>query len=166
MRPASLMTSMEISATGMIAQRIRMNVISSNIANAETTRTKKGGPYRRKEAVLAEKSVPFRVLLPYTPKVKLERTQRRHIKSPPYGVEIGDGVEVKGIIEDTKTPLKLVYDPDHPDADKNGYVKYPNVDIVKEMVDMLIAARAYEANLAAFNTAKHMALQTLTILRA
>lgn len=131
---------MTISATGMSAQRLRIDVISNNLANSETTRTENGEPYRRKVPV-------FQELL-------------RNINGR---LENG-GVVVKKIYED-KSPYRIVYDPTHPDADENGYVKLPNVNVVREMVDMINAQRAYEANVTAFNTTKAMINSALQIGR-
>ncbi|ACJ75874.1 flagellar basal-body rod protein FlgC [Thermosipho africanus H17ap60334] len=131
---------MTISATGMSAQRLRIDVISNNLANSETTRTENGEPYRRKVPV-------FQELL-------------RNINGR---LENG-GVVVKKIYED-KSPFRIVYDPTHPDADENGYVKLPNVNVVREMVDMINAQRAYEANVTAFNTTKAMINSALQIGR-
>ena len=130
---------MNISATGMTAQRFRIDVIATNIANAETTRTPEGGPYRRKIPIFAE----------YV---------RRYME----GKEI-KGVKVAKIIEDDS--YRLVYDPDHPDADENGYVKMPNVNVLREMVDLINAQRAYEANVSVFNAVKMMANSALQIGR-
>ncbi|HDM70836.1 MAG: flagellar basal body rod protein FlgC [Thermotoga sp.] len=130
---------MNISATGMTAQRFRIDVIATNIANAETTRTPEGGPYRRKIPIFAE----------YV---------RRYME----GKEI-KGVKVAKIVEDDS--YRLVYDPDHPDADENGYVKMPNVNVLREMVDLINAQRAYEANVSVFNAVKMMANSALQIGR-
>lgn len=129
-------TSFDISASGMTAQRLRMDVISNNIANVNTTRTKEGGPFRRQLVVFAE------------------RQGRRR--------EIGRGVNVVAIRRDS-SPLRRVYNPQHPDAGEDGYVLMPNVNLVKEMVDMIEASRAYEANVTALQTSKDMALKALEI---
>ena len=163
MRSPSFFSSMRISTSGMLAQRIRMNIIASNIANAETTRTKSGGPYRRRVVALKEREVPFKFLVEQSTRIKVNTTNRMHIPQPKYGVKLGEGVEVVAIKED-KSPFKLVYDPKHPDADERGYVRLPNVDIVQEVADLMVARRAYEANIQAFNVAKHMALKSMSIL--
>jgi flagellar basal-body rod protein FlgC len=140
---------MDTSASGLTAERVRMDVISQNIANVNTTRTSQGGPYRRKLVVLKEiRPDSFESILD---KVK--------------GKYSGKGVEVVQISEDVQTPLRRVYDPGHPDADQNGYVEYPNVNIVSEMVDMISATRAYEANVTAFNASKAMFQKSLEIGR-
>jgi len=128
---------MDISASGLSAQRIRMNVIAANIANVQTTHTPQGGPYRRKEVIFAN------VL---------------------RDVEAGGGVKVTGIFPDA-SPFESVYNPGHPDADSQGYVKMPNIDIVTEMIDMISATRSYEANITAFKSAQNMILKALEIVR-
>ncbi len=143
----------KISASGMSAQRLRMNVISSNLANADTTRTPEGGPYRRKDVVFAA----VRLDKPY----KSFGDYIESLISPSYQPE---GVKVVEIVEDKK-PFRKVYDPYHPDADKDGYVTYPNVDVVEEMVNLISASRSFEANVTAFNSAKDMILRTLDIAR-
>lgn len=142
-----LFDSMDISASGLTAQRLRMDVISNNIANVNTTRTQAGGPYRREVVVFQEKGQDFNfgdILSNYTS------------ASP------GKGVRVVAIEKDP-TPFKLVYDPTHPDADPLGYVRMPNVNIVTEMVDMISATRSYEANITAINSTKNMITKALTI---
>jgi len=141
-------SSFRISATGLAAERLRMNVIANNIANINSTRTSEGGPYLRQftvfQAVSSEKSAwPTRLW---------------------NGDAPGRGVMVAAIVEDSLPP-RLVYDPGHPDADAEGYVALPNIDAVREMVDMMSAARAYEANVAALNAAKTMAMRALDIGR-
>ncbi|HHU92559.1 MAG TPA: flagellar basal body rod protein FlgC [Halanaerobiaceae bacterium] len=144
-----MFSSFNVSASGMTAQRLRMDIIADNIANVETTRTAEGTPYRRKLAVFQEKQVTsFRELLK---KNKGDATAR-------------DEVQVAGIVEDP-TPFKMIYNPGHPDADAEGYVAMPNVDIVSEMVDMISASRAYEANITVLNTSKNMAMRALEIGR-
>lgn len=142
----SFLKSLNISGSGLTAQRLRMDVISENIANIDTTRTENGGPYRRKMVVLS--STPdFRNML---------------IKNL-NDYEAG-GVEVTEIAED-QSEFKLVYNPEHPDADENGYVSMPNVDSLKETVDIMEAYRAYQANITALNTTKQMAVKALEIGR-
>lgn len=144
----SAISGMNISASGMSAQRLRMDIISQNIANVNTTRDENGNPYRRKNVVFAEKNMtPFEdVLL---------KTAGTH----------GNGVKVTQIIEDTQSAMRKVYDPTHPDADADGYVTYPNVNIVQEMTDLIDATRAYEANVTAFNATKNMAMKGLEVGR-
>lgn len=143
-------TSLEIGASALTAQRLRMDTISQNIANANTTRTDKGTPYRRRLVIFEEKSpeIPFSEYLSKSSKDRY----------------IGSGVRVAGIFEDG-TPLKRIYDPGNPDADAEGYVQMPNVDIITEMVNMISATRAYEANVTSINTTKSMAMKALEIGR-
>ncbi|AEX85994.1 flagellar basal-body rod protein FlgC [Marinitoga piezophila KA3] len=133
---------MDIAASGMTAERFRSEVISNNLANANTTRTENGGPYRRK-------IVTFKEVLNKEKATKDEQLS---------------GVKVGKLAED-KSPFRLVYDPGHPDADENGYVKYPNVNVLREMVDLITAQRAYEANVAVVNSAKSMFNSALSIGR-
>ncbi|MGI6707448.1 MAG: flagellar basal body rod protein FlgC [Clostridia bacterium] len=145
----AFLTSLDVSASALTAQRLRMDVISQNIANANTTRTEEGGeatPYRRKVVVFQpQEKEPFSAFL------SAEKSQFS-----------GAGVKVTQIEEDP-SPFKLMYEPGHPDADEDGYVRLPNVDIVKEMTDMISATRSYEANVTAINAAKSMALKALEI---
>jgi flagellar basal-body rod protein FlgC len=141
-------TAMEVSASGLAAQRTRMNVASSNLANVSTTQSPEGGPYKRKDLVLQS------VILPRT----LAGQQ-----AGGFG-EAVRGVQVARIIEDITQP-RLEHDPGHPDADARGYVAYPNVNVVEEMVDMITASRAYEAGISALGTAVNMAERALGIGR-
>lgn len=147
----SLFNSMRASASGLTAQRLRMDVIANNIANAATTRTEEGGPYRRKEVVFRER---LRQAVEGLGSRRLPRTQ----------AERSGGVEVAEVVSDN-SPFKMIYDPSHPDADQDGYVAMPNVDIVREMVDLIAASRAYEANVTAFNSARSMVMKALEIGR-
>ena len=146
-----MFTAFDISATGMTAERYRMDIISQNVANANTTRTEDGTPYRRKIVVFEEKNgkTTFNHVL------KKERDR--------YSV---DGVKVTGVYEDNKTEMKMVYDPSHPDADENGYVTYPNVDTVTEMTNLIDASRAYQANATAFEASKNIATTGLNMMNA
>ncbi|MCL2182357.1 MAG: flagellar basal body rod protein FlgC [Chitinispirillia bacterium] len=159
-------TGLEISSSGMRAQRVRLNTISSNLANAETTRTAEGGPYKRQFVVFDAQSNKrdTRIL---NPNVALYGTATRgnHMPIPPSNFPrderfFGRGVEVAEIREDSRPP-RLEYDPGHPDADENGYVAKPNVNVIEEMTDMIAASRAYEANVTAFNAIKGMLMQAL-----
>lgn len=142
----SAFNGMNISSSGMSAQRLRMDVISQNIANVNTTRDENGNPYRRKAVVFSEKdSTPFQEIFMKTAGVA------------------GSGVKVTQIVEDGKTPMRKVYDPSHPDADDTGYVTYTNVNVVQEMTDLIDATRSYEANVTAFNATKNMALKGLDV---
>lgn len=145
-----LFTGIDASASGLTAERLRMDVISNNIANANTTRTDRGGAYHRK----------FVVFEPRTREPKsFEQNLRRAIGMTK---QAGEGVRAVSIMEDN-TQGPLVYDPGHPDANADGYVEKPNVNIVQEMVDMITAQRAYEANSTAINAAKAMASKALEI---
>ncbi|MEC0310227.1 Flagellar basal-body rod protein FlgC [Paenibacillus sp. GM2FR] len=148
----NISNSFGINASALTAQRLRMDVISSNIANAETTRARiengQAVPYRRKTVVLQPQQESFEGLL---------RAQMN-------GQNVGQGVKVAQVRED-QTPLKQVYNPTHPDANAEGYVFMPNVDITKEMVDMLAATRSYEANVTAINASKAMIMKALEIGR-
>jgi len=147
----SLFGGLEISASGLTAERLRMDVSAENLANAQTTRGTDGQPYRRKEVVLQEAAGSFGASLSAA-------------MGPNKGTQ-GGGVQVAGVVQDTATPLKRVYDPGHPDADAQGYVSMPNVDTVTEMVDLISAQRAYEANVTAMQAAKQMFSKTLELLR-
>ncbi len=143
----SFLSSFDISASGLTAQRQRLDIASENIANSETTRTASGGTYRRKMVVLQEvPSTSFRSRF----NSLLNRTASK------------GGVRVAQIVEDQRD-LQPVYNPDHPDANEEGYVMMPNVDLVKETVDGMSATRSYEANLTAFNAIKLMAQKALEI---
>ena len=150
----SIFTSIDTSASGLTAQRLRMDVIAGNIANVDTTRTPEGGPFKRQLVVFASKTdLTFRKF-PFLP-MKL-KTQ---MGTP------GDGVKVLEIMKDPSPP-RLKFDPGHPDANSEGYVAYPNIDVIKEMVDMISASRAYEANITSINAAKGMAMKALAIGKA
>lgn len=134
----------------MTAQRLRMDIISENVANANTTRTEDGTPYVRKVVTFAQKGE--------------DRTGNFHkILKGATAAYVGQGVKVNGIYEDKTSEQNLVYDPSHPDADENGYVWYPNVNIVTEMTNLIDASRAYEANATAFNASKNIAQQGLQL---
>jgi flagellar basal-body rod protein FlgC len=147
-----IFTSMNIASTGLTAQRLRMDVISNNIANVQTTRTTDGGAFRRKRVVLRPRND------------ELEFHSR--LLPQPLWKGLGEGVRVIKLEED-RSPFRLVYDPDHPDAikigPKKGYVEYPNVNIVTEMVDMISASRAYEANVTVIQNASQMFMRGLEI---
>ncbi|NLK85955.1 MAG: flagellar basal body rod protein FlgC [Clostridiaceae bacterium] len=142
--------ALDIGASALTAQRLRMDTISQNIANANTTRTEDGTPYRRRLVVFEETSqgIPFSQYLSAS-------SRERYLAK---------GVKVSRIVEDA-SPLRRVYDPGHPDADQEGYVEMPNVDVVTEMVNMISATRAYEANVTAINTTKSMAMKAIEIGR-
>ena len=129
----------QIVGSGLLAQRVRLNIAATNIANSQVTRTLEGGPYRAKVVVL--KAIPISEKNPELKAVKVEK------------------------IVDDPSPFKEVYDPGHPDADERGIVKYPNVDVITEMVELLSAGRAYEANLTVLSATKSMILRTLDLLK-
>ncbi len=143
-----LFSSMRVSATGLDAQMKRMNTVSSNIANAETTRTEEGGPYRRKDPVFAAQT---------------DRESFGEILENALDEQV-QGVQVEEIIQDERAP-RMVYNPSHADADTNGYVAMPNVNTVEEMANMISAQRSYEANVTALGAAKSMAQKALEIGR-
>jgi flagellar basal-body rod protein FlgC len=144
----SLLDALQTSATGLSAQRLRMNLISSNLANINTTRTQEGGPYTRKDAVFEAK-----------PQVE----SFRDALSRQLGPERVD-VEVTQIVDDNRPPI-LKYDPNHPDADADGYIHLPNINVVEEMVNMISASRSYEANITALRSTKDMASDAMDIGR-
>lgn len=142
-----LFSAIDAAASGLTAERLRMDVISNNIANANTTRAASGGAYRRQTVVFEPRA-----------------SQNSFVETLNKQLETGTGVRVVGIKQDD-SPLRKVYDPAHPDANREGYVEMPNINIVSEMVDMITATRAYEANVAAVNAAKGMAMKALEIGR-
>ncbi len=146
----SMFLGIDTSASGLTAERLRMDVISNNIANANTTRTENGGAYHRRYVVFNQRERSAENF-----ETVLQQTLGK-------GQKIGEGVRAVSILEDTDQG-PLVYDPGHPDANADGYVEKPNVNIVTEMVDMITAHRAYEANSTVINAAKAMALKTLEI---
>jgi flagellar basal-body rod protein FlgC len=145
--------SMDISASALTAQRFRMDIIGENMANATNSRTENGQPYRRKAVVFQERpasGMPFSKFLQHS---------RFRLGNLTPG-----GVRVTRVIEDP-SDFKLKYDPTHPDANEEGYVEMPNVDLEKEMVDMLVATRSYEANITALNNFKATAMKAIEIGR-
>jgi flagellar basal-body rod protein FlgC len=137
-------SAMEVAASGLNAERTRMNVIASNLANARTTRTEQGGPYRRLDPVFA--SVPL---------------GNAGVAGGASGVSL---VKVQSVQADGRDP-QMIYEPGHPDADANGYVRYPNVNVVEEMVNIITASRAYEAGVTTIDSVKAMAKSALGIGR-
>jgi flagellar basal-body rod protein FlgC len=140
----NFLKSLETSASGLYAQRKRMDIIASNLANIETTRTEKGGPYRRKMVVMRTKEMEQDFANMFDSSVK--------------------GVQIEGIVED-QTPFKKVYNPSHPDADSDGYLYKPNVDLIVETTNMMMARRAFEANIAAIKATRQMVIKALEIGR-
>lgn len=161
-----LFNSIDVSATGLTLQRRKLDTVAENLANVETTRTDDGGPYRRKRVVVeeAKESIPFRAEMDQA-QTKLYRTNRAHrpssLRNSNNSLELSkvDSEEVQA----PKDSFRLVHDPDHPDADEDGFVKMPDIEIVTEMVDMMAASRAYEANTMAIMTAKQMSSDALEI---
>ncbi|MEE8398037.1 MAG: flagellar basal body rod protein FlgC [Desulfobacterales bacterium] len=139
----NFLTSLKISAMGMRAQRKRMDIIASNLANIETTRTGKGGPYRRKIVVMGTKSIE-----------NFDSVLDSQIQGP----------EIEAVVED-QSPFRKTYNPSHPDADENGYLLKPNIDLVVEMTSMMMARKTYEANISAMKTTRTMILKALEILK-
>jgi len=150
----SIMTSLNISASGMTAQRTRMDIIAQNVANVNTTRDENGNPYRRQTVVFEERSVNNHNFESYL------TAQRTGLS---YNRQIGTGVKISAMAEDHVTAMKKVYEPGNPDADEDGYVTYPNVNTVTEMTNLIDASRSYEANVTAFNATKNMALKGLEL---
>ena len=140
--------TLNISASGLTAQRARLDVIASNIANAETTRSDEGGPYRRKAVIFRE--------------VFEEAVGEAHYRDNRFQTDSMQGVEIAAIEAD-KRPFRLVYDPSHPDANDEGYVQMPNVNVLREMVDLINAQRSYEANVTAMNATKSFVNAALQI---
>lgn len=138
----NIFTTFDISASALKAQRIRLNTISSNLANVETTSTPEGGPYKKKSVYFQTKTISFKEQLDHSIQ----------------------GVEVGQILEDQNEP-KMMYDPSHPDAGDDGYVAMPNISVLKEMMDMMSATSSYEANTTVIKSAKRMALKALEIGR-
>ncbi len=142
----NLFTALDSGSAGLSAQRLRLNLIAENLANAYTTRTPEGGPYRRKEAVFeaAPTGATFKNMLDESRELALSQ------------------VRVAGILQDPSPPV-LKHDPSHPDADADGFVALPNINVMVEMVNMISASRSYEANVTAIKTTKNMALKALEI---
>ena len=145
----AMFSAFDINATGMTAERFRMDTIAQNVANTNTSRTEARTPYRRKVVVFEEKNsqTPFHQVL--------NKARDRYS---------GSGVKLTGVYEDTWTEGNMVYDPSHPDADENGYVMYPNVNIITEMTNLIDASRAYQANTTAFSASKNIATMGLNML--
>jgi flagellar basal-body rod protein FlgC len=164
---ASFLSSFDISGYGLSAQRFRTELISSNIANAQTTRTDEGGPYRRREAIF--KAVNFDKVM----NSELEKQNRLHTYEDPLDEHpwasskprpAVSSVVVDKVVRDDTTP-KMKFDPTHPDANKEGYVAYPNINPVIEMADLVEATRAYQANVSAFQSTKSMAQNAISLLQ-
>ena len=150
----AFLSSMNIVASGLTAQQLRLDVVAENVTNSTTTRTEGGGAYRRKMAVFRSETGrdTFRKAM----------AKAAYGMAPNKGFDTIGGVRVTQIVEDP-TPFKLVYDPEHPDANEDGYLEMPNIDMVKEMTDAMAATQAYSANVTAFNTLKTVIAQGLEI---
>ena len=146
-----ILSSMSVSVSGMTAQRFRANTISENIANAQTTRTPEGGPYRRREVTFAA--------------VANDRSFDEELRAQDRSLDTATQVKVVGVSQDNRAPV-LKYDPGHPDANEEGYVEMPNVNVMEEMANLMVTKRSYEANVAAFNATKSMAQSALEIGRS
>ncbi|MCL4832958.1 MAG: flagellar basal body rod protein FlgC [Caldilineaceae bacterium] len=147
---SAIFRSMRISATALTSERLRMDVISNNIANSQTTRTAEGGAYKRKRVVFQAQE---------DGRLPVQRFQRDGKMADVYGLQ---GVRVRRI-DETDEDMVRTYDPIHPDADADGFVEYPNVDISTEMVDLMAASKAYQSNVTVIQTAKTMAQAALQI---
>lgn len=166
---SGIFRSIDISASGMSVQRRKMDAVSENIANIDTARTAKGGPYRRQRVMVSEAkggSFDSQLQASLTNRHgKLARTNSRHMQ----GMSIGSEVEPRGImaqgtqIDDPDSSTKLVYDPSHPEANEDGFVEMPDIEIINEMVDMIAANRAYEANISAVSASKRMLDEAMNI---
>ena len=158
--------SLDISASGLSAQRRKLTAISSNIANVDTTRTDEGGPYKRRRVVMLESPqlAKFSNMLA-DQQNRLDLTQQGHLgetEPHPETISAGAGVITQEVREEPTKP-RLVYDPNHPDAREDGYVVYPDINVITEMVDLISASRAYEANVTAMSAAKDMTNKALSI---
>lgn len=163
---AGIFSTIKISGSGMSVQRRKMNVVAENIANAETTRTENGGPYRRRRLEVTSESekIPFKTILRES-QAGLVRTHKGHMSAMASGgvqretIVLAKAREVVAGIDE----YRLVYDPSHPEADQEGYVKMPDIEVINEMVDMMSANRSYEANATAISASKEMLKNALDI---
>ena len=153
----AFLSSMNIVASGLTAQQLRLDVVAENVTNSTTTRTEGGGAYRRKMVVFRSETGrdTFRKAM----------AKAAYGMAPNKGFDTIGGVRVTQIVEDEETPMKMVYDPTHPDADEQGYLELPNVDMVMEMADAMAASRAFASNVTAFNTLKSVISSGLEIGR-
>lgn len=147
----NIFSTLEISSSALAAERQRAEIVAANMANAETTHTPEGGPYRRKEVVFASAgNLPFRLMLADF--------------HPGFRGNVLPAVRVQQVVDDNTPPLKR-YEPGHPDADKDGYVSYPAINPVQEMVDLMSAVRSYQLNASAINASKQLIQQALDLLK-
>lgn len=159
-----MFNAIDIAGSGMTAERLRLDVVSNNLANVNTTRTVNGTPYRR-QIVVFEPRASFEDILndsmqepSMIPDFKLPA--KKSSQTEANIKQVGQGVRAAALVED-ESPFRMLYEPGHPDANEQGYVQLPNVNVVAEMLDMLSASRAYEANIASISTAKTMAMKAL-----
>ena len=145
MSELSLLTTLNVASSGMNVQRGRLNVIAENLANVNSTKTEDGGAYRRKEAII--QAMPFKSADEFANLLDAKQIQIASVT----------------VVKESTKPLPQIYDPSHPDSDENGYLEIPDVQVSQELMDMMSAARSYEANVTAFNTTKSMVLKTLEI---
>jgi flagellar basal-body rod protein FlgC len=159
-----LFSGMDTSASALTAQRKRMNAIADNIANAETTHTKEGGPYRRQQTTLScDRKFSLDLDASVQENNKLLREHPNHLPGEDSGSDLASFTGVKATVGKDPSPFREIYDPNNPDADENGNVKMPNVDIVEEMTDLISASRNFEANVTAFNATKGMMKKALDL---
>ena len=160
--PENIFASFAISGQGMSVQRMRLSAVANNIANANTTKGPLGEPYQREVVIVrAIPGSPFDTEL--TNQLQLKRTEKDHAPTTYPGVYPPDYGVLKSITAKDNTPPRMVYDPSHPDADESGYVKYPNINVVTEMVEMISAQRSFEANTGVIDAAKNIARDSLEI---
>jgi flagellar basal-body rod protein FlgC len=164
----SYLAGMDVSASGLTAQRAVMNAVSENLANAQTTKTETGEPYRRKIPSLASSDVPFAARLA-AGKVErnLTRTDPAHMEPEPLPARLDErtAIGVSASVSDDPSDFPTIFDPSHPDADEKGMVRMPNVETAREMVTLLAASRAYESNVAALQAARRLAEASLNLAR-
>ena len=160
-----MFTAFDISATGLSAERYRMDIIAENVANANTTRTADGTPYKRKIVAYTTQETDYNSSFGHVLDHIVGDHHNRHNSGKVSEDAIGYGVKITEISEDNDTPMNMVYDPSHPDADENGYVTYPNVNIITEMTNLIDASRAYEANATVLSASKSIAMKGIEILQ-
>lgn len=159
-----LFDAIDIAGSGLTAERVRMDVTSENLANAQTTKTAAGGPYRRQEVVLQQVGAPTNFSSALNSAIEGEGGAASSAAPSAGGEPPAGGVQVAGIVA-SNTPDQLVYDPSSPEANAKGYVKMPNVDTVTEMTDLIAESRSYDADITAMQTAKSMFTTTLGLLK-
>ena len=162
---SGIFRALEISSSGMTVQRQKMDAVSENIANVDTSRTEKGGPYQRRRIVVSETTErPSFSSAMKRAHGKLTRTHSKHIEGMTRSGNRQETPQVEGKnIVDAASSFKLIFDPSHPEANEEGYVQMPDIEIINEMVDMISANRAYEANIAVISTAKRMINEAMEI---